>query len=190
MKYVSIDLECTGLDENSCQIIEIGAVIDDSLHPEVPIESLPTFHCYVTHHLYRGEPYALAMHHEILSKLHHRLDGWRFVSHKDVASALQEWLGKHFNDKVTVAGKNFMSYDMLFLNKLPNFRKTQFNHRHIDVGCRFWRPKTDEKIPNLKECMERAGIGGEVAHTALEDALVVIKLLRYENINMSTLETT
>ena len=41
MKYVSIDLECTGLDEESCQIIEIGAVIDDSLYPEIPIKSLP-----------------------------------------------------------------------------------------------------------------------------------------------------
>jgi DNA polymerase III epsilon subunit-like protein len=28
--------------------------------------------------------------------------------------------------------------------------------------------------------MERAGISGEVAHTALEDALVVVKLIRHK----------
>tara|TARA_Y100000034_G_scaffold33124_2_gene40647 strand:+ start:3170 stop:3748 length:579 start_codon:yes stop_codon:yes gene_type:complete len=187
MKYVSIDIETTGLDEEICQILEIGAVVDDTSY-ETPIDKLPTFHCYVTHPFYQGEPYALNMHGDLFGKLCHKPEGWRYVSHNDVAQALLEWLGKHFEDKITVAGKNFMSLDFPFLKKLPNFDKQRFNHRVIDPAMRFWRPRIDTKIPNLQTCMERAGIEGEVTHTALEDAFQVIKLLRYENSNVPNLE--
>jgi oligoribonuclease (3'-5' exoribonuclease) len=188
MKYVSIDLETTGLDEEYCQIIEIGAVVDDTSY-ETPVDKLPTFHCYVVHPYYSGEPYALHMHADIFSKLHHRPEGWRYEPITTVAGAFQLWIAKHFEDeKATIAGKNFMSFDMNFMKKLPNFDKSQFAHRCIDPAMRFWQPSVDEKIPNLKTCMERAGIKGEVTHTALEDAFQVIKLLRYEEINMPSLE--
>lgn len=188
MRYVSIDLETTGLDEETCQIIEIGAVIDDTSH-ETPIESLPTFHCYVYHPLYQGEPYALAMHSETFKKLHYRDMGWRYESVDIVAGIFQSWLIKHFEDKkITIAGKNFMGFDMQFLKKLPEWDMSLFNHRYIEPAMLFWNPKTDEKLPNLKTCMERAGIEGEVTHTALEDAFQVIKLLRYENPDMPTVE--
>ena len=43
----------------------------------------------------------------------------------------------------------------------------------------YWRPETDGvELPNTKTCMERAGISGEVAHTAIEDARVVALLIR------------
>ena len=190
MKYVSVDLEMTGLDEETCQIIEIGAVVDDTSH-ETPIDKLPTFHCYVTHPVYQGEPFALHMHADTFNKLHHRPEGWRYESVDNIAMAFQSWVEKHFEGKrATIAGKNFMSSDMNFLKKLPRFEKTQFKHRCIDPAMKFWRPKTDKEIPNLKTCMERAGIPGEVTHTALEDAFQVIKLLRYEKIDMPTLEET
>jgi DNA polymerase III epsilon subunit-like protein len=38
--------------------------------------------------------------------------------------------------------------------------------------------ENDDSLPDMKTCMQRAGIDGEVAHTAMEDALVVVKLLR------------
>lgn len=197
MKYVSIDLETTGLNENVCQIIEIGAVIDDSWN-HAPIEQLPTFHCYVINEIavgnnmqqvLTGEPYALGMHSDLLKKLHHQPEGNRYIPKEEVAGQFQDWLSKHFKgEKVTVAGKNFMGFDMQFLKKLPNFDVSQFNHRNIDPAMLYWDIQRDEKIPNLKTCMERAGLEGKVAHTALEDALVVVKLLRYAATNMSTVE--
>ena len=55
-KYVSLDIETTGLNPENCQVLEIGAVIDDGT---TPIEECPTFHCYVDHGLILGEPFAV-----------------------------------------------------------------------------------------------------------------------------------
>jgi len=186
MKYVSIDLETTGLDEETCQTIEIGAVIDDTSH-ETPIDQLPTFHCYVTHPIYCGEPFALNMHADIFKKLSDRPEGWRYETIDSVANVFQAWIAKHFEEPATIAGKNFMGYDMNFLKKIPQFQRNQFKHRCIDPAMLFWDRKNDTELPNLKTCMERAGIPGEVTHTALEDAFQVIKLLRYEKADMPVL---
>lgn len=178
MKYLSIDLETTGLDESYCQIIEIGAVIDNTTD-NIPLEELSTFHCYVTHDIYQGEPYALFLNSDILKKLHDRPTTCRFEPVECVARIFQSWINQHFlKDRVTVAGKNFMSFDMQFLKKLPNFKQIQFHHRCIDPALMFWNPKKDKVLPNLQECMNRAGIKDEVSHTALEDAFSVIKLIR------------
>ena len=68
MKYVSIDIETTGLNPDKCQIIEFAAVVDD-LQDQQPIEKLPKFQTYIRHESYTGEPYALAMHSNIFKKL-------------------------------------------------------------------------------------------------------------------------
>ena len=51
MKYVSIDIETTGLDPETCQTIQIGAGIEDTNNP-LPIEDLPRFKCLVEHPQY------------------------------------------------------------------------------------------------------------------------------------------
>lgn len=79
--------------------------------------------------------------------------------------------------KITAAGKNFASFDLPFILKTPKSNLIEIRHRSIDPGT-LWMKPTDEKVPNTKECMCRAGIDGEVAHTAVEDAIVVIKLIR------------
>lgn len=56
-RFVSIDLETTGFDEKQCQIVEVGAVIDDWLSP---LREPPEFHCYVKREIYKGQPYALS----------------------------------------------------------------------------------------------------------------------------------
>ena len=58
MRYVSIDIETTGLDPETCQILEIGAVWDDWTKP---IDELPVYHRLVVHKEYRGSAYALAL---------------------------------------------------------------------------------------------------------------------------------
>jgi oligoribonuclease (3'-5' exoribonuclease) len=59
---VFIDIETTGLNPDPCDIIEIGAVIDDWLEP---LELQPLFHCYIKQQQYKGEPYALSAFHYI-----------------------------------------------------------------------------------------------------------------------------
>ena len=51
LSYVSIDIETTGLDPETCQILEIGAVWDDWTKP---IDQLPVYHRLVYHKEYRG----------------------------------------------------------------------------------------------------------------------------------------
>ena len=61
--YVSIDIETSGIDPKTCEIIEFAAVLDDlsCAHPP-SVDRLPSFHCYLAKDSYTGEPYALSMH--------------------------------------------------------------------------------------------------------------------------------
>jgi len=180
--YVSIDIETTGLDPDTCQVLSIGAVIDDG---KSPIEELPTFHCYVDNGVIRGEPYALSMHPKILRAIATgETEVWIFKPN-EVATDFQMWLDRHDmasyapKAKIVPAGKNFDSFDRQFLRRLPNWEQyIRLKHRSIDPGNLYFQP-SDDGPPDTKECMQRAGITGEVAHTALEDAVVVVKLIRY-----------
>lgn len=185
-KFVSIDIETTGLDTEKCQIIEIGAVIDDWLDP---IHQPPTFHCYVKQHMYVGEPYAMSMHSEIFRRIATQEDGYNYWYPSEAAGQLGRWMeenGAYQIDptkpdreaRAVVAGKNFGTFDDRFLRRLPHFDEwVKYHHRLIDPAMLFWNPLTDTVPPSLKVCMERAGLEGEVAHTALDDALVVAKLI-------------
>ncbi len=80
---------------------------------------------------------------------------------------------------VQAAGKNFAAFDMQFLYRIPQFNKfVNFRHRVIDPAVLYWEVD-DEKLPDSKACYERAGINNKVAHTAVEDALAVVRLVRH-----------
>jgi DNA polymerase III epsilon subunit-like protein len=190
--YVSIDIETTGLNPENCQVLEIGAVIDDGT---TPIEDCPTFHCYVDHGLILGEPYAVSMHPTILRRIATHEEGYTYLQPWEVAARFHDFLKEHGLDpedqKIVVAGKNYASFDARFLRKLTNWDKhVRVHHRILDPAALYWQPEIDgAQLPNTKTCMERAGIGGEVAHTAVEDAQVVVRLVRYAINNRKTLTT-
>lgn len=185
-RFVSIDLETTGLDPENCQIIELGAVIDDWLEP---LSDQPTFHCYVKRRDFKGEPYALSMHSEIFKRIATEEDVYNYLYPGEVGPEFLTWIerndGAQWNseegryDRFNAAGKNFASFDDRFLRKLPNFLTCfRYRHRIIDPAMMYWNPLKDEKLPDSKTCMERAGLDGEVAHTALEDAQMVARLIQ------------
>ena len=196
--YVSIDTETTGLDPETCQILEVGAVIDDWT---TPFALLPKFRCYVNNGAIAGQPYALSMHPKILRAIatgrtefsghqHNENGGWREdeevpIYHAGrVAYIFEEWLRSNrlqpSSKKLTVAGKNYGAFDHQFLKRLPQFTEyIKMQHRFIDPGNLYYDPSIDDGPPDTKECMVRAGIEGEVSHTAVEDAMTVVKLIRY-----------
>lgn len=188
MRYVSIDLETTGLDPNTCQILEIGAVIDDLANLK-PLDELPSFHAYVVPQSYEGqEPlfvgqaFALQMNAAILKKIALRKENKEdnFVLEEELASTFKTFLRKNGYakpDKVVAAGKNYGTFDKLFLEQLPEWGEVRFHHRIIDPAMLFIR-KGDLVPPNLSLCLERAGLPNEVKHTAVADALQVIQLVR------------
>ena len=187
--YISIDIETTGLDRDNHMVLEIGAVIDDWMSS---IDSLPKFRCYVDNGpLIQGSPYALSMHPKILRYIATNgrerepdQEGIVIVEQEHVAEYFLKWLQKWgimpVKRHITAAGKNFASFDRQFLKQLPDwedFVKTQ--HRCIDPGNLYWDPTIDgQGLPSMKTCKERAGIPGEVAHTAVKDALDVVRLVR------------
>ena len=190
MKYVSIDIETTGLDPDNCQIIEFGAVIDDM---ETPLDKCPTFRYRVKDTMYRGEPYALAMHKEFFEEMA-KLSSNQYIRPNDLVGAecglpsyFARWLrSREVRPKdFTAAGKNFAEFDAQFIRKCPAFHTNEsFKWRHavLDPGPMYIEPG-DDCVPNTKECINRAGglspynIPGK-PHTAVYDALVVCALLR------------
>ena len=180
-KYVSIDTETTGLNPEHCQVLEIGAVIDDGV---TPIDDCPTFHCYVDHVLILGEPYALSMHPTILHRIATQEEGYACLQPWEVASKFKDFLiGNGLDpehEKIVVAGKNYARFDSRFLSKIDKWDEyIKVHHRILDPAAMYWQPEIDGvELPDTKTCMQRAGIGGEVAHTAVEDARVVARLIR------------
>jgi DNA polymerase III epsilon subunit-like protein len=183
MKYVSIDIETTGIDPELDQVIEIGAVIDNLSNPQ-PINKLRTYRKYVVNKRYSGNPYALWLNSQALKNIHDRNPSYTYLPPEDIAESLFSFLSSEFPIKqnkvnLVVAGKNFGSFDKLFLTKLPKMNELiSFGHRAIDPAMLYFDPKIDTELPSSKLCMERAGLAGEVAHTAVEDAIMIIKLIR------------
>ena len=61
---------------------------------------------------------------------------------------------------------------------LPRFEQVvKLHHRTLDPAVLFWEAN-DEKLPDSKTCYERAGLDNKVAHTAVEDAQAVVRLVR------------
>jgi hypothetical protein len=80
---------------------------------------------------------------------------------------------------LNVAGKNFGTFDKLFLQQLPWWQKLiRTRQRVLDPAILMVDWKNDTSLPNLTQCKERAGVTGVVTHNALEDAWDVIEVLR------------
>jgi len=196
MKYVSIDIETTGLDPETCQILQVGAVIEDTENV-LALEQLPRFNCIVEHQSYSGSPYALWLNSNLLKvlgdmeslKKDERLDYRKannILPAGTVAASFNMWLAANgFTQSETgaitinVAGKNFASFDKNFLVKLPNWTsRIQIRQRIMDPAILFMAWKTDQSLPNLNWCIERAGLSGEVSHDAVDDAIDVVRVIR------------
>ncbi|MDB5244028.1 MAG: hypothetical protein JWP57_4654 [Spirosoma sp.] len=192
--YLALDIETTGLNPETCQILEIGAVYDNG---ESPIEELPRFQCFVWHPQIVGEPRALAMNQRCLEVLAsvgqmnpgeiydvrpNAVDGVLTYRFDEVGYALRDFaLGASYGSrKIPVAGKNVGSFDWQFIKRLPAARQEivwPFDFRFLDVGPLFLRPR-DTAIPGQSKCLQRAGLPNEVTHCALDDALQVVQLVR------------
>lgn len=68
MKYISLDIETTGLDPETCQILSIGAVIEDTLNP-LPFEELPKFHAVIKRESVYGSLFALNMNRDLIETI-------------------------------------------------------------------------------------------------------------------------
>lgn len=197
MKYISIDIETLGL-KFSNGLIEFGAVLDDLSNPKT-LEDLPKFHAYLIQDQYFGEPYAMAMHSKILYRIDKREPGFNYLYPSQLGKEFKKFLldngykqddkpDREGNQKITinVAGKNFMGFDYRFLEEHTDFNKNiRVRSRVLDPGPIYFQAG-DQVLPSLGQCLERAGFEPSVAHTAIEDSIDVIKLIRCKYLPLFT----
>jgi len=170
MKYVSVDLETTGLDPNKCQITMASFIVEDTSHPEVPVLALPHCTYMINHDVYNFEPTALKMtaHLFINSR-------WSSVNYDSWKRIVEDFLCLHVGTyNVQLAGKNIGGFDSKFL---PKEILQRCSYRYIDAGSVLidW---SKDKVESLSKLKERLGLGSGVSHDAYDDAIDVIKILR------------
>jgi oligoribonuclease len=188
--YIAIDIETTGLDPATCQVIEFAAVAETDWR--TPVADLPSLRLLVDHGEIRGQPAALAMNARLIAELcrpaparNSLTRGWPAATERVDGT----WLGLAFRRfvertfgpgtrRVTVAGKNVATFDLRFLERLPGWPKDRVRHRVIDPGVLWWRPGDDAAVPDTAACMARAGVTNDRPHEALADCHAVIEMVR------------
>jgi len=120
MRYISIDIETTGLDPENCQILSIGAVIEDT-HLPIPFEDLPKFHAVIKRESVYGSIFALNMNRDLIQamkdhseartdeakKLVEESFGAKFYHEDEVVDALYQFCYRN----------GLVDFDPNFLNK-------------------------------------------------------------------------
>jgi oligoribonuclease len=220
MRYISIDIETTGLNPETCQILSIGAIIEDTLN-QLPFDELPKFHGVIKREHVSGSLFALNMNRDLIETIVQystaqdqdekndivHMTRMQFYHEDEIVEAFYEFLfingivdnadftGPHKLGRsgktvpalssrmkpvtITCAGKNFATFDKLFLERLPRWKQAiRIKQRVLDPAILYVDWKEDTEVPNLNICKERAGIQGLVTHNALEDAWDVIEVLR------------
>ena len=120
MKYISIDIETTGLDADFNQILSIGAVIEDTLNP-LPFEELPKFHAVIKRESVYGSIFALNLNRDLIQAM----KDYSEARTQELKDEIEESFGAKFyeEDEVVEAlyqfcyRNNLVEFDPDFLNK-------------------------------------------------------------------------
>lgn len=128
-KFLFIDLETTGLNEQECQILEVAAIITDSklnILEEYSAPIRPTDHA-----LSQMDEWCRTTHTQsgLLEAVHEC-----GIEVKDAEIALQRLKRKHFPVNKPAVGGSSVHFDKKFIDKhMPNLSK-ELSHRIIDVS--------------------------------------------------------
>ena len=198
MKFLSIDIETTGLEPQNHQILEFGAVAIDTSCGNAPYVS--DFNAVFIHKELTGNPIALTMNAELINEInmvlktkdfdydefnlgidnddmHPRFSDSKYVRNsEEFQKYFDEWLKSiNFTERLTLAGKNLASFDLKFLEAAGI--EIKYRHRMIDPAILYVDWEKDETLPDLQQCLDRAGIIKSVEHTSIADAMDVAELV-------------
>jgi DNA polymerase III epsilon subunit-like protein len=165
MRYISIDVETTGLDPENCQILSIGAVIEDT-HLPIPFEDLPKFHAVIKRENVSGSIFALNMNRDLIQamkdhseartdeakKLVEKSFGAKFYHEDEVVEALYQFC---YRNGLVDLDPNFLNKQMKIVDGIlypilgSNMVKTYLNC----AGKNFagFDKKFLEKLPRWKQ---------------------------------------
>lgn len=201
MKYISIDLETTGLLHEEHQIIEFGAIIEDSNDPKSYEESKKYRRIVLARDgKYVFSSYAAMINAELIKTIARieKTGNMDFPSSDknltntalyldELIPDFRQWLyvnGFKENERgvleVVAAGKNFASFDKQFIQAIPEFESygIRFHHRSIDPTTAYIDWKNDMVPPSTDQTKLRAGLKNETKHEALADAWDIIQMIR------------
>ena len=164
----ALDLETTGLNPASCEVLEIALV---PLNLDFTISTtIPEFFCRIrAEHPERIEPQALGVN---------GLDPNEGDSRAEVQYALMEWAAENGIEKITPLGHN-LAFDMSFMKAaFPEFSKIFSHHGRDSMRLAYilndvLRVHGGEEMftsGSLKSVKATLDIEGDVRHHALEDA--------------------
>jgi hypothetical protein len=183
LKYVSIDIETTGLSPENHNILEFAAVLETG----APMAELPVFRRILLWKEVTGSPFALEMNKGLLKQIANYYgktdyDPKLFCYPDNLGRQFKQWLVEQDIDcyHVTAAGKNFEGFDRRFLDNLKGFNSSIcFRHRVLDPVTLYTTINDDVPL-GMEECMKRAGVDFNkyMIHSAVDDAKIVIELLR------------
>lgn len=178
MKYLSIDIEATGLGEN-CQIIEFAMIPFDTKLKRLEESLAKSFyiHCPSFEDLKESlDPWVREHNEKIIRKAH--AEGLLMSEFKEnLKKYLESSEVKTYfeNQKIVLFGKSMTAIDLPFLNRDLgwDFMRKYFHHRNLDLSGIGYAlidlgllPLGMDSGSNLMNYLNM----GEVAHTALEDA--------------------
>ena len=192
MRYLSIDIEATGLNEND-YMIEFGMIpfctdskkVEDSLARNFYIKCPPFEELKP-----RLEKWVIEHNEKLIHKAH--VTGLHMDSFRDqletylISNEVKSFFKNERNEKIILFGKSMSAIDLPFLNRDLSweFMRKHFHHRNLDLSS------TANTLIDLKMIPSECSSGsklmsflnmGEVKHTALEDAkntaIMYLKLL-------------
>jgi oligoribonuclease len=121
MKYISIDLETTGLEKDRYQILSFGAIIEDTEN-KLPFSEIPKFHAAILHNELTGSPFALNMNKKIIEAIVH----YQTAEDQDEKNDLVQMTGMRFyHEDQIVEGFYRWLYDNGMVEFDPNFLNQQ-----------------------------------------------------------------
>jgi oligoribonuclease (3'-5' exoribonuclease) len=169
--YLSIDIETTGLNPDTCQVLELGCVLNDF---SKPLMACRTFEMIINPGHIQGEPRGLAMNARLLEKI---ADG-NGMTHPFAMKSFAQWMRDYVPSRVHPLGKNVAGFDIQFLQRLPEWPAGHIHYRSLEVGTLY---------ANVNGILGQDELGAAVAkrleipgepHEALYDARVSLALAR------------
>lgn len=153
------------------------------------------------------DPTSIATYANTMKRIADEEEPFTYIPINDLATEFQSFLhDNNICGPVTVAGHNCESYTLKFLQRLSGFRPSTPNHNpriirgsdtpdvttanananslvqftpiSLNPSLLFWKPLEDVDLPDFETCKKRADISTEPTDTSIEDAKIVIQLIR------------
>jgi len=170
MKYVSIDIETTGIDNENTQTLSIGLVVEDTVDVK-PLKELPQLEIAIVRERIEGEIFAINMNRQLIADILEykmaRTDeerkeieirtGREYMYEEDVAKRIFQFLWENgaLDGKFDLTGHmeivNGKSYPALTSKMKPYyFNAAGKNFANFDN-------KFLERLPRWKQCLKARG---------------------------------